>query len=478
MGKFEKLKTLRKVRVFLLFSAMGVSIFSFQNCTGFKGANSLGGSTASLSSTSGTSSPSPSPNPSSGGGTTGVTAVAADTFLSSLGINAHIDQGVSGQSYVAPLTYLGVRVIRTGIANIAQSVLVHQQTGVLVNIFAEGDLTDAISAGKTLQAAGALLSFEGPNEPNNFTFTYNGQTGGGATGNWTVVADFQRDLYSAVKADATLKNYPVFGVSEEGAEPQNVGLQFLTIPTGAGATMPDGTNYADYVNVHNYVSSTQNTYQNNMAWNAADPTLDGIWDGLFTEVGTTWNKHFQGYTLAELPTVPRVTTETGWDSVENTGGDAVQGAVLVNTFLAQFKRGWRYTFIYQTRDGEGGDGNQGVFNSDSTPKLAATYIHNMTTILADTGVPATLGSLPYTLPNESSTTHDLLLQKTDGEFYLVVWDEKTSGTESVTVDLGGTHGAINVYDVTSGTTAITTLSNVSSVPLTMSDHPVILEIKN
>jgi hypothetical protein len=40
-------------------------------------------------------------------------------------------------------------------------------------------------------------------------------------------------------------------------------LQYLTVPTGAGAAMPDGTQYADYANVHNYVSSTQKIYQDN-----------------------------------------------------------------------------------------------------------------------------------------------------------------------------------------------------------------------
>ena len=31
-----------------------------------------------------------------------------------------------------------------------------------------------------------------------------------------------------------LKKYPVWSISEDGAEVDNVGLQFLTIPDGAG----------------------------------------------------------------------------------------------------------------------------------------------------------------------------------------------------------------------------------------------------
>jgi hypothetical protein len=67
------------------------------------------------------------------------------------------------------------------------------------------------------------------------------------------VAQFQRDLYATVKNDPFLRQYPIFGVSESGAETDNVGLQFLAIPTGASALFPAGTRFADYANVHNYV---------------------------------------------------------------------------------------------------------------------------------------------------------------------------------------------------------------------------------
>ncbi|PZR88612.1 MAG: hypothetical protein DLM68_07175 [Hyphomicrobiales bacterium] len=120
-----------------------------------------------------------------------------------------------------------------------------------------------------------------------------------------------------------------------------------------------------------------------------------------------------------------VTTETGW----GTGGahpltEVQQGKLFLNLYLAQFKRGWRYTFIYEMRDYEGGDTDgTGIYHKDSTPKISATYIHNFTTILADTISKAT-GSLNYSIPSESATVHDLLMQKSDGTFYLAVWDER------------------------------------------------------
>ena len=291
-----------------------------------------------------------------------------EMFLNSLGMNLHIDQGYAPQSYVAPLRFLGVRAVRTGAGNVQGSIYVSKQTGVLVDIFQNGGrVQEFLAAGRALAAANALLSFEGPNEPNNFPMTYNGQEGGGK-GSWLPVAQFQRDVYAAVKSDPSLKRYPVFSPSETGAENDNVGLQFLTIPAGAGALLPDGTRFADFVNPHNYVIGNGHKYGDNQAWNAADPTLDERWDGLYGNNGVTWHRKFRGYDNTQLLTVPRVTTETGFGSVNDYGGDKVQGAVLVNTYLAQFKRGFRYTFIYQLRDGEGGEDTFGVFDRQSRPK--------------------------------------------------------------------------------------------------------------
>lgn len=408
---------------------------------------------------------------------TGVQAVAAGAFVSSLGVDSHIAQGYSYINYIAGLQYTGIRNIRDGAGNIASEVALHQATGALVDMISECAFSNDLPAAQQLAAAGALLSIEGPNEPNNFPITYNGQAGGG-TGTWLPVAQCQQALYSGVKASPALGQYPVFTVSEVGAEVDNVGLQFLTIPSGAGTTMPAGTRYADYANCHNYVIGNAGTYIDNQAWQAADYQPNS-WpgDGLYGEFGGfTWLKHYAAYTIPQVQVLPRVTTETGWDSVNNPGGEPVQGKVLTNTYLAQFKRSWSYTFIYELVDGEGSTGNQGLYHSDHTPKLAATYLHNLTTILADPSTLANPGLLNYTIPNQPATVHDLLLQKSSGTFELVVWGEQVSGSNSVAVSLGATYGTVNVYDITSGTAPVQALSNVSAVSLSLSDHALVLEI--
>jgi hypothetical protein len=404
-----------------------------------------------------------------------IVAASCDTFLSSLGVNTHVDQGYNPDSYVEPLRYLGVRNIRDSQRNLAGLIMLHAQTGVRVDLLG-ADVLGVTVAANTLARAGALLAIEGPNEPNNFPVTYKGQQGGGADQSWTTVAQLQMDLYSAVKNNPDLRAYPVFQVSEGGAETDNVGLQFLTIPAGAGTLLSDGTQFADYANVHNYVSGVRGGYADNQAWQAADPLLNARWDGLYGNYGRTWKKHFAGHSGAQLEVLPRVTTETGWDAA-SPGDERIQGVVLVNTYLAQFKRGWRYTFIYQLGEGEGGGGNQGLFHQDWTPKLAATYIHNLTSILADNVPVASPGKLDYSIAHAPSTVHDLLLQKSNGVFELVVWGEQVTGESSIVVNLGSTYSDVKIYDATLGISPVQTLTNTDRVTLRVSDHAMIIEIR-
>jgi hypothetical protein len=402
-------------------------------------------------------------------------AFSADTFLTSLGVNTHVDQGYDPGSYIAPLRYLGIREVRDGERHVDGELAVARATGVRFAINGGGDLRGLIASATVLAKAGALLAVEGPNEPNNFPITFDGQQGGGLRHSWYAVGAVQAALVAAVKSSRLLASYPVFGVSETGAETDDVGLQYRSVPNGDGAIFPAGTQFSTMVNVHNYVSADRGGYGDNQAWNAADPTMNGRWDGLYGNSGLTWFHHFHGYTLARLQAVPRVTTETGWDSVSDPGGEAVQGAVLTNTYLAQFKRGWRYTFIYELRDGEGGPGHQGLYHGD-TPKPAAVDIHDLTTILADDQPLLHPGQLSYALQNPPPTVHDLLLQKSRGEYDLVVWNERAHGIDHVTVRFGQFHASVAVCDLRAGTKPVMDLGRVDQVDLSLSDHAMIVRV--
>lgn len=412
------------------------------------------------------------------------TAVRATDFLNSIGANSAIDtRGETLAHTVECAKYLGLRWFRSGPEGGVRPqdiIELHKQTGARVSwgLLSGGtDIPKLIETAHGLAQTGALLAFEGPNEPNNWGITYKGQTGGKNL-SWVPVAQLQSDLYNAVKSDTLLKKYPVFGISEEGAETDNVGLQFLTIPAGANCTMPDGTKYADYANVHNYVyHPNSRAVEDNKTWNASDPGPACKVDGLFGEYGRTWAHHYMGYSEKDLVTLPKVTTETG-ATIEGPVTEEIHALNLLSLYLDQFKRGWSYTAVYLMRDrsDEGGNQQFGFYKADYTPRKAALYLHNLTTILADNGSLPKPGSLVYSIPNQPATVHDMLLQKSDGTFALVIWGERVTGSDSITVKLGAVANGVKIYDPTVGTAATHTLDNATSVPLTLSDHPLILAI--
>lgn len=152
-----------------------------------------------------------------------------------------------------------------------------------------------------------------------------------------------------------------------------------------------------------------------------------------------------------------------------------QARVFLNLYLSGFKHGWAYTFIYMLRD-DPVQGYWGLFDTAYQPKKSGEYLHNLTTILADPGSGST-GLLDYSIADEPATVHDLLLQKSDGTFELVVWNERPGGgSDDVTVSLGKARAVVKIYDPTTGTAPTQTLSNVDSVVLTLGDHPAIIEI--
>ena len=410
--------------------------------------------------------------------------------MNSIGIDSTFpDRGKPLPKTVEKVRYAGFRWVGGGIEGLTdkgpttvQTYLdLHRQTGFRLSwglVIGGTDLEKLLRTARQIAAADALLAFEGNNEPNNWRVTYQGKAGGGRAPSWVAVAKLQRDLYKAVKADPDLKKYPVWSISEGGAQVDNVGLQFLTIPERAGTLLPGGTKFADSANVHNYIYHPNSAaLEDNKTWNAADPTSGCKVDGLHGNFGVTWAKHFRGYSDSELITLPRVTTETGC-TIGGPITEQIQATNLLSMYLDQFKRGWSHTAVYLLRDrtDEGGNQSFGLFKTDYSPRKAATYLHNLTKILADRGSLEEPGRLNYSIPEQPATVHEMLLQKSDGKFELVVWDERLKGTDRVTLRLGETYPTLTVYDPTVGTEPIQRHHRVDSLELTLRDHPLIVEI--
>jgi len=443
-----------------------------------------------------------------------VQAVPANDFLKSIGVNTSINsRGELFSKTEQCAAYLGFRYIRgaaTG-SSLYQSVELFNTYHIRFSIMlgASNGISSALDAGKQIVSINpdALIAFEGPNEPNNWPITYNGIQGGGSS-SYKQLALYQHDFYTAVKADPVLKNYPVWSMTDgSGAQTGNFGLQFLTVPTGVDRgsngvdnSVVDGTTYSDAACVHNYFCVDWLYRVNNWTWVGADP-INGN-NTLKTNFGVTWAKSFQGYSDAELLTLPRVTTETGitisTDPL-NPVTEETQGLTYLSCYLAQFKQGFQYTAMYIMRDRTDESGNQtfGFYDGNYNPRLSARYLHNMTTILADYPSIENPGQLTYGIsaaannPNPNiSTVHDLLLQKNNGVMMLVIWDERyarSAKSDTVQVDFGETLDKVDVYSPAQYDAAnpeagnqkpIASYTNTNQLRLTMLNRPLILAIND
>ena len=409
-------------------------------------------------------------------------------FLNSIGVNSAIyRRSESVDRTIECINYLGARWIRTDESwhtdeQVEHIRKLHKATGVKISTSlgsGGSNIEQLIAGSKRIAELGVLLAIEGNNEPNNWGITYQGQKGG-RDGSWDAVARLHRDLYRAVKADPMLKSYPVWATTETGAMVDNVGLQYIEVPKDDKAVKEEfrGVRYADVANCHNYfIHPSWPAPQNNQTWLSANPTSQAKGDHLYGNYGLTWLKKHKGYTEEELKSIPRVTTETG-ATISGKLTEEMQGKMYLSCYLAQFAQGWSHTAMYIMRDRSDEAGNQsfGFFDKDYRPRKAAHYLHNMTTILADNVKPKRLQPLNYEIENQSAEVHDLLLQKSDGSYMLIIWGEHyAEGKSNVTLKFSKKRN-IKVFHPTNGTNPLLE-GKMANCPMEVTDYPIIIEIK-
>lgn len=402
-----------------------------------------------------------------------VQAVSAASFENSIGVNVHLSDNAGPYGNLAmvetELSYLGVDQVRDNqpydwsvgfyqslaAAGIKLDLIIgHNPNEAMTTAGLQADLAliDQIEAA----VPGGVIALEGLNEPANFPNTWNGA----ATANWTVVEQVQAAEYQLVQADPSLRTVPLLGTSSD--------------PNSFSGTPPDMDAIANFGNAHVY------------PYTGGQPTfvLNNIVSGQQQlEPGEkAWVTEF-GYSTAYLD--------------PNYGCDQLtQAKNTLNGLLEAFAGGVPKTFIYQLNDeianpspSDVGN-NWGLFNANGTMKLAATAIHDLTTILGDTGAPAmtfTPGQIGYTISNLPSTGHSLLLEKSGGTYDLAVWNDAvdwnaatntdvTVAPATTTIAFASTWASIAVYDPLIGIVPIATYSNAASVQIALTDHPLIIEV--
>ena len=395
-------------------------------------------------------------------------AVSAASFVSSIGINVHMWEATSGYGNLSlvenSLAYLGILNVRDNyIPSSSSAFTALANSGYKLDLAIPSDaitIANFVTQIDAFNAAhpGSIKAIEGPNEVNIWTVNYNG---GSSLAN---AAQYQQAFYSAVRADSHLSNIPVY----------NLSLAYLD--STQYAQVGDLSGSANYANSHAYLN---NAYAPQWSFNIILP---------FAKLDAT--------------SLPTVITETGYNTDPNDGysgvDQTVQAKYTLDTLMDAYKDGVATTYLYELLDDVADPGNTnaqyhyGLFNADGTPKLAATAIHNLTAILNDPGASSsfTPGTLNYSVSNLTAPYgNQLLLQKSNGAFDLVLWGEPkiynpTTDTEiaapndTVTVNFAQVEGTVTVYDPLLGNTPIATYHNVQQIQVNITDHPLVVEISN
>jgi Ca2+-binding RTX toxin-like protein len=393
------------------------------------------------------------------------TAVRASDLLDTFGVATHINftDGVYAPiaKVLGALDYLGIDHVRDrapnpSYARVGQLHLEQAADAGLKFTFHALAKEDPVTVVRNLHSflaanPGTISAIEGPNEVNNFPVSYKGLTGTAAA------QAYQKALFAAVNADPLLKDIPVLG--------------FTDYPVHSSAS--------DWNNTHPYPKKGDQPRDTILLNRNAQDAVDPGKPFAITEMG------YHNALNAD--------TKGGWEGVDL----KTQAKLVLNAYMDAADLGSRATYLYQllnspaTGSGADQENQFGLFTATYAPKPAATAIHNLTTILHDDATAAgsfQTGRLDYTVTGlPAAGGHSYLTQKADGSLQIVVWAEPDIWDEAAdkaisapasrtTVDLRQVFGTVQVFDPLLGTKPIQTLHDVSTVNLTVVDHPLIVHL--
>ncbi len=107
------------------------------------------------------------------------------------------------------------------------------------------------------------------------------------------------------------------------------------------------------------------------------------------------------------------------------------------TFAEFFRRGIYRTYKYElvNQDILGKEGMFGLLRNDLSEKPSFRAVKNLITILSDKGPSFEPDALNYALNGSMDNVRQILFQKRNGDFYLLVWLEVSSWNVSAKIDL-------------------------------------------
>lgn len=397
-------------------------------------------------------------------------ARSADSFVDSIGINVHLDYDDTPykeyDSIVKPrLEQLGVRHIRTSVW-FKDSKTHHKlkdlaNMGIKTNLVMDPRLMSPEETVKLVKSLGnsVIESVEGPNEWNaKRNVEYQGKKF------LEGLANYQADLYSAIKRDPATAHLPVLAPSMSEGHQLQVSIDRL------------GKLDCDINNMHSYPGDKI-------------PSTSGLDVTSIPYSLKTCGKD-----------KPLMATETGYqNALKHPKGISERAAAryMTRLLLEYFNRGIKRTYTYELINLKPNpqlderEHNWGLLRANGSPKQAFIAIRNLIELLHDPEAQGSksisLSSLDYTLKGNKEDINHTLLQKKDGKFYLILWQETASYDRqnrsdikvpyrSLKVVLNTKISNATVYKPNWKREAVLMATNPKTISVGVSDYPLVIEL--
>jgi len=374
----------------------------------------------------------------------GTQARRAYDFRNSQGVIAHIDtdtyKKVGKENVLNSLKYIGVFNVRDNITreNDMRTYLARNGVGLHSTTSTPGEKEQPLSTKKNVtdQSAKNRINdiLSNPKSGDKYIKVatavepYNEYTKKSkADKNWpTTLLNLQKAMWSeAAKAKKENPNFKVLGPSLIGYNMKDTSKPL----DGKGFS-----NYLDYGNVHSYYGGDMP--ETNLATNDGFDGFVVSKDKIPTK-SNTLEERLKIYSSRISGNKPVVVTETGYhDYMDNAKGlhkptdkNAV-GVYMPRVFLENFRIGVARTYAYQMfneiENKTTYEKHFGMFDTGgrTTPKPSAKAMHFMNMRLVDDTASAKTfkpAKLDFTLTNKPENVRTVLLQKSNGTFYLMIW---------------------------------------------------------
>lgn len=406
------------------------------------------------------------------------TAMPADRFADSVGVNVHVMYLNTAYNdharTVGALRWLGVRHVRDQVrrpvpsstawwrAEQRQRFAVLQRAGMRLTLIAGGPADDSLGSLAdrlgVIRGLRGVVAVEGPNEWD--------LTGGD---DWVQnLPTMQQALYDAAKRDPVLRARRVRVVGP------SLGRE------GNYAVLGDLSGAMDFGNVHAYTGGRQPEEQEL-------PGAFVLADGGLDVVRQTTGRR------------PLLVTETGYhDAFAQFGrqpptAEGAAASYTLRTLLQHAALGVRRTFVYELVDqradpaGLNQEANFGLFDHQFAPKPAATAVRNLLRLLRDRGASPNGARLDVTLRGGDETLRSLVFAKSGGGYAVALWraapvwdpwarTELLVAPQTITVQAPRRFAVARAYRPVDGVTPVHVVTNTNRLDVPVAGGPVIVEL--